>query len=236
MIDAKKLLRGLLGSRSDQGKRLSAPKGAGLGVLGVALEAISHYKNKMEGVASTPPTGSLSQSGVPASVPPPPPGTARPHGGPPDLGRASAPPNPPVSGPLTGGPPAAPPSAADPAAPEIQEALLLVRAMIASAAADGMIDADERSRIIEKLESVGINADERAFIETEMAAPQEMESLVADVKDPEMARSVYAASLAAIDLDSEAERSYLRELANRLDLAADDVSAIHESVGAEKIG
>jgi uncharacterized membrane protein YebE (DUF533 family) len=52
------------------------------------------------------------------------------------------------------------------------------------------------------------------------------------VRNPAQAAEVYAASLLAIDVDSEAERAYLRNLAAALRLDAGVVSFLHRTTGA----
>ena len=85
--------------------------------------------------------------------------------------------------------------------------------MISAANADGFIDADERANIINKLRSVDLDKEEHEFIVHELLAPKPVEELLSAVKTPEMARQVYTVSLMAIDLDTQTERDYLRDLA-----------------------
>lgn len=214
MFDAKKLLGGLMRGNMGGGKGFGARAGIGLGVLGVAMEAVNHYMKQ---------SGEASATGV---TPPPPP----PPGGPPLRAELStpgtvAPPPPPPGGP----PPAASPE------PGSEEAVLLIRAMIASAAADGEIDANERETIMGKLESADLSPEERRFIEDELDHPADLETIVQSVASPETARHVYAVSLLAIDLDTDAERHYLKGLASRLKLDAAEQDRIHEKLNAPKL-
>ncbi|HEY0837592.1 MAG TPA: DUF533 domain-containing protein [Azospirillum sp.] len=109
------------------------------------------------------------------------------------------------------------------------KALLLIRAMVAAAAADGVIDADERSRILGRAEDAGAGPEERRLLERELAAPQSIDALVRDVRDAETAEQVFLASTLAIDADTAAERSYLQYLAARLNL---DPQRVQELQGA----
>jgi len=106
------------------------------------------------------------------------------------------------------------------------EAVLLVRAMIAAAAADGQIDAVESGRIMARLEGTGISEEERQFLQREMDAPAGIEELAAAASSSDQALQVYAASLMAITVDSPAEASYLARLAARLRLDPDMVAAV----------
>lgn len=123
----------------------------------------------------------------------------------------------------TGGPAAAP--------PDQDRARLLVRAMIAAANADMSIDADERARILTKLEEAGTGPAERAFVEREMNAPLSIDDLAREVSGPDVAAQVYAAALAAIDVDKATERRFLQALAQRLGLDAEIVNEIHDQLG-----
>lgn len=101
-----------------------------------------------------------------------------------------------------------------------RQALLLIRAMIAAAKADGAIDDEERRRIVGKLREAGADATACAFVEAEMARPSSIDALIADIPDQMTAAQVYMASLFAIDVDTQAEKAYLATLAKRLGLPA----------------
>ena len=59
---------------------------------------------------------------------------------------------------------------------EHEFALVLVRAMIAAARADGMVDETEKARIIEKLSLSGINSDTQEFLANELNSPVDMDA------------------------------------------------------------
>lgn len=105
------------------------------------------------------------------------------------------------------------------------EARMLARAMISAAKADGSIDADEKARIFARLEAMGADAETKAFVFDELSKPLDIEAVIADASTPERAVQIYAASLAALEVDSPAERAYLEMLSARLgvdpSLAAD---------------
>lgn len=105
---------------------------------------------------------------------------------------------------------------ADPA--QDRTATLLLRAMIASAMADGRIDETERLRLIERVEASALTHEEREFLEGLIALPDRPESLAADVTSPEEAAQVYLAAFIAIDADTPDERAWLDDLAGRLRL------------------
>ena len=113
---------------------------------------------------------------------------------------------------------------------EDHKALLLIRAMIAAANADGQITAVERQRILGKLDEAGADAEDRRIIEQELQQPRSLDALLRDVTDPETAEQVYLASEMAIDAGSPAEKSYLQYLAARLNLPADRVQELNRIV------
>ncbi len=137
---------------------------------------------------------------------------------------SATPPPAPASGPLR--PP--PPPAANP--DRTRDMALLVQAMVAAAAADGAIDAQERERILARATASGLDSDSQAFLERELAAPRSLEQIVAAAR-PALAPDLYAASLIAISADTEAERAYLDRLAQALSLPTETRAAIHQQLG-----
>ncbi|MDG4603461.1 MAG: DUF533 domain-containing protein [Defluviicoccus sp.] len=101
-----------------------------------------------------------------------------------------------------------------------RKALLLIRGMIAAAKADGVIDAEERARIIGKLREAGASAEALAYVEQDMAGPLNVDAIVAEVKDEQTAAELFLASMFAINVDTPAEKAYLAQLADRLGLQA----------------
>jgi uncharacterized membrane protein YebE (DUF533 family) len=110
------------------------------------------------------------------------------------------------------------------------DAVLLIRAMVAAAYADGAIDARERGVIFDKLKELDLSEDEREFISSELLAPKNFKSLVTAVHSPEMARQVYLVSLLAVQMDTDAERDYMQSLARELALDPADVSRMHQEM------
>ena len=104
--------------------------------------------------------------------------------------------------------------------------LLLVRAMIAAANADGHIDAGEKQRILGRLQSLDLDAEEKALVVDELLHPCGQEQVVAEVQDQATAIEVYAVSALAIDEREPAGRTYLEQLAMHLSLPPVLVEAI----------
>lgn len=114
---------------------------------------------------------------------------------------------------------------------ELQEELVL-RAMINAAKSDGQIDEKEIDRIVGKLGEIGADADDQRYVLKQMQMPVETDKLISEAEgQPELAAQIYAASLLAIEVDTQAEKNYLGELASALKLTPDVTQAIEQMVG-----
>ena len=111
---------------------------------------------------------------------------------------------------------------------------LALRAMIAAAKADGQIDQAEMDRILGHLQADEVTEAERRFVLDEIRKPLDPADLAKDVRNPAQAAEVYAASLLAIDVDSEVEREYLRNLSRALRLDPGVVAFLHQTTGAPR--
>lgn len=109
-----------------------------------------------------------------------------------------------------------------PAADDAQEihalSLLLARAMICAAKADGQIDTQESQTILNQINGLDLPAEDKAFLFEEYGRPLDIPSLIAAVDSPEHASEVYAASVLMLDPPSPPERIYLDTLARELGL------------------
>jgi uncharacterized membrane protein YebE (DUF533 family) len=112
---------------------------------------------------------------------------------------------------------------------------LILRAMISAAKADGQIDGAEMQRIVGKLEEAGADQEARQFVLQELQKPLDLQGLIRTVRGPEVAAQLYAASLLAIEVDTAAERDYLRQLANGLGLDDRIVQRLHQMMGAPAV-
>ena len=113
---------------------------------------------------------------------------------------------------------------------EAEFALVLIRAMIAAAKADGQIDEDERRKIGDKLSMAGMDAEGEAFLRAEMEKPADLDELVAAAQTDAQKVELYTASRLAIVSDTRAERGYLDLLAGRLGLPDTLVDHIEATV------
>ena len=107
----------------------------------------------------------------------------------------------------------------------------LVRAMITAAKADGRIDAEEKDAIFERLKTMSLSAEEKAWVFDELSTPLDINAVVSRADTPEHAAEIYAASLVAITADTPAEQAYLEALAAKLRLDPALVAEIHKAAG-----
>lgn len=106
--------------------------------------------------------------------------------------------------------------------------MLLLRAMITAANADGHIDENERERIYQQVDKLELSVQDKASLFDELRAPLSMQQLVAAVPNSETAIEVYAASALAVDPHASESQSYLSRLASSLMIPSELVGAIRE--------
>ncbi len=97
-------------------------------------------------------------------------------------------------------------------------ALALVRAMIAAARADGHIDAAEQKGLFERIETLGLDADSKAFVFDELSRPTDLNAIAVLPRGQEQAAEIWLASRLAIDPDDVREKAYLSALGAKLNL------------------
>lgn len=131
-------------------------------------------------------------------------------------------------------PEAAPPAALPAPNDEQAHALRLVRAMIAAASADGIVDDAERAAITGNLKAAGLDQEAAAFLDHEFANPADIATLAADCATPETAAQVYAAARLAIDPDRPEEKDFLSALASTLKLESGLVAHIDAAAQSAK--
>lgn len=116
-------------------------------------------------------------------------------------------------------------------AAEHHAALLCLQAMISAAKADGTVDGAEVKKILGKLQELGADSEAQSFVMTEMQKPLDLDALVAEVPNAQVAVQVYAASLLAIEVDTPVEQAYLDQLAQKLNLPPAAVAEVHRALG-----
>ncbi|NEX19082.1 tellurite resistance TerB family protein [Thiorhodococcus mannitoliphagus] len=111
------------------------------------------------------------------------------------------------------------------------KARLILNGMINMAKADGEISVDEVQRIAGKAQSSGMGQQDQAWLMAQFREPLDLDAFVAEIPNQEVAAEVYAASLLAVEVDTDAERDYLRQFAQKTGLHPMVVQHIHASMG-----
>ena len=109
---------------------------------------------------------------------------------------------------------------------ESAEALLMLRAMIAAAKADGAVDAEERSRIAAQLDDAGLSPVARDMVLADFDKPLSPAALAKLASDPMLAAQLYAAAVVGAGEISQPERAWLDEFAKALKLDRAAAAAI----------
>lgn len=111
-------------------------------------------------------------------------------------------------------------------------AALMLRAVIQAVKCDGDLDDAERDRLMQAMGDA--DQSEVQAVQAELQRPVDVQGLARSVPAG-LEPQVYIASLMAIDLDQRAEADYLNELAGALDLSPDQVNAIHDKAGVQRL-
>lgn len=115
-----------------------------------------------------------------------------------------------------------------------QSSELVLRAMINATKADGQVDPNEVKRIMGKVDEIGVDEEGRRYLMNQFQQPMETDKLIAAAKgQPELAAQMYAASLLAIEVDTQAEKNYLDQFASGLGLVPEVTGRIQQMVGLQ---
>jgi uncharacterized membrane protein YebE (DUF533 family) len=217
--------RGRSGGQQQLGRAIAV-------LAGAAIEAMAKAQQAPAPAPEVPPRSGARRpapagwdqpvpAGQPARKPAPMRGSVPSAGGPWGRGTPSAKPAPTANDPWSPVPGAPPPP---PIAAEDREGLLMLRAMIAAAKADGQVDADERARIADQLEAAGLSPAARDAVLAEFGQDATAQALAREASDPMLAAQLYAAAVAGAATIEGAERAWLDDFAKalRLDRAATD--------------
>jgi len=110
-------------------------------------------------------------------------------------------------------------------------ALLLVRTMVATAAADGVVDPSQRTEIIGQLKEAGLDEKAAQFLDSEIQHPAAIADLANDVgSSRDLALQVYAA--AHLIAANPAEKAFLDDLGRALALDPSLIAHLNASAAA----
>jgi uncharacterized membrane protein YebE (DUF533 family) len=128
--------------------------------------------------------------------------------------------------------PAAPLPHALPAADGSPFELLLIRAMVGAAKADGHMDMQEQQHVFEQVERLALDAESKAAVFDLLAKPLDLSRLDASVGNEAQRAEIYLAARLATNGDHPGERAYLDALAARLQLPAALRAHLDSQLGA----
>jgi uncharacterized membrane protein YebE (DUF533 family) len=111
-----------------------------------------------------------------------------------------------------------------------RNALLIARAMVAAAAADGHIDAEEQRTIFAKLDDANLASADKAALFDEMRNPSSIAAIAAQVDSLGLASDVYVASALVVDPQDRRAAWHLERLASALHLPADLARELERTV------
>ena len=194
------------------GSGLMTMIGLGVGAFEI-LKQQQGQASQPGGMQSPPPPPGMGNAGI--SMPPPAPGGSQSVPPPPVPGAASVP-SPPVGTAPAGGLSGA------------ELAIRMIQVMVAAAHADGTMDQDEERAVLDKMRSADLSSEEKMFLLDELHRPKTIEQLTAGITDPSAAKTMYMLAVAAIEIDTEAERVWLDQLAGKLGLSRELQAFIEE--------
>lgn len=111
-----------------------------------------------------------------------------------------------------------------------RHARAILRAMIGAAKADGHVDEAERERLHQAVDTLALEAEDKAFLFDELRAPLDIAVIAREATTPELAAEIYVASLFMTDETDAAERAYLNQLAIALKLEPDFAQQMEKEV------
>ncbi|HHX8272193.1 TPA: tellurite resistance TerB family protein [Vibrio diabolicus] len=100
-----------------------------------------------------------------------------------------------------------------------KHSVLILKAMIGAAKADGHVDEEEMARIEQALADMGADEHVRQLVQQELNKPLDPSEIANQATSPQQASEIYLASLIVADEQNFMEKAYLQELAKQLQLS-----------------
>ncbi|EPW8046270.1 tellurite resistance TerB family protein [Vibrio alginolyticus] len=100
-----------------------------------------------------------------------------------------------------------------------KHSVLILKAMIGAAKADGHVDEEEMARIEQALADMGADEHVRHLVQQELNKPLDPAEIANQATSPQQASEIYLASLIVADEQNFMEKAYLQELAKQLQLS-----------------
>lgn len=100
-----------------------------------------------------------------------------------------------------------------------KHSVLILKAMIGAAKADGHVDEEEMARIEQALADMGADEHVHQLVQQELNKPLDPAEIANQATSPQQASEIYLASLIVADEQNFMEKAYLQELAKQLQLS-----------------
>ncbi|MCR9628019.1 tellurite resistance TerB family protein [Vibrio antiquarius] len=100
-----------------------------------------------------------------------------------------------------------------------KHSVLILKAMIGAAKADGHVDEEEMARIEQALADMGADEHVCQLVQQELNKPLDPAEIANQATSPQQASEIYLASLIVADEQNFMEKAYLQELAKQLQLS-----------------
>ncbi|MCR9363968.1 tellurite resistance TerB family protein [Vibrio antiquarius] len=100
-----------------------------------------------------------------------------------------------------------------------KHSVLILKAMIGAAKADGHVDEEEMARIEQALADMSADEHVRQLVQQELNKPLDPAEIANQATSPQQASEIYLASLIVADEQNFMEKAYLQELAKQLQLS-----------------
>jgi len=107
-----------------------------------------------------------------------------------------------------------------------KRSLILLKAMIAAAKADGHINKKEIDIIHEQIDKLGLSKEIAALLEDEMSKPLDIKEVAALAANKAIASEIYLVSAIITDKENSMERDYLSSLAQSMQLPSSLVAQL----------
>ncbi len=111
----------------------------------------------------------------------------------------------------------------------------VLQAMIGAAQVDGHVDEQELDAILAQMTDGEATPAEREAVREAVRRPVDLQEIAHGVSRPEAAVEIYLGALLAVDIDTEAERAWFRDLAAALHLERDVVTRLHRMTDAPMV-
>jgi uncharacterized membrane protein YebE (DUF533 family) len=116
-------------------------------------------------------------------------------------------------------------------------AQLIVRAMVATASADGTIDPAQRATLVAQLQRAGLGSEETTFLDDATAHPMSPAEIARSVAgNPQLASQVVAAASLVVDPTNAKEEEFLSRLSTELGMSGDLLSHLRAAVSGFRAG